>query len=81
MLQHSNRQEDVEVPLRATHGDPNRDVELPSNDDRMNPEEPNEFFDKALPRLNGSTDVFKKAKEAPGPNGISYRVFKKSQKS
>jgi len=64
------------------HSDSNRHEELGECEKLLTPEEPEEEFDCAEPRLEEVRDIVKQAKtsSAPGLNGVPYRVYKNCSK-
>ena len=61
-----------------TYSDRRRDEELEACPDLLQPEEPTTAFDESEPKLKEVEEIIKKARaaSAPGPNGITYRVYK-----
>ena len=70
--------EEVEQHLRDTHSDPNRQQELGDCPQLLQPDEPTVTFDESEPKWKEVEDIIKKARasSAPGPNGITYKVYK-----
>ena len=72
----------VEDYLKVTHSDEHRNVPLGENH-RIEPvKTPEKPFDIKEPTMKEVGDVVKKAraKSAPGPNGVTYKVYKKCPK-
>lgn len=74
--------EEVEEHLRKVHSDPRREEELDMEGKLYSPEEPTISFDDREPRLQEVNDFLRKARgrSAPGPNGISYKVYKNCER-
>jgi hypothetical protein len=74
--------EEVEQHLKETYSDPGRDNSLGECKQLIQPEEPTVSFDESEPRWEEVKEIIKKARagSAPGPNGISYRVYKSCPK-
>jgi hypothetical protein len=73
---------EVEAHLKTTHSDTIRQEALGGNS-RIEPvEQPEKALDEKEPTLGEVKDVVKKARtrSAPGPNGITYKVYKKCPK-
>ena len=70
--------QEVEDHLRSIHSNSNREVNLGNHDTLMTREPPNTGFDEAELKLQGVREVINKARagSAPGPNGITFRVYK-----
>lgn len=73
---------ELEAYLKTTHTDPNKDVELGECSLILNPNEPTIDFDISEPRFEEIKNVVRKARagSAPGPSGISYKVYKNCPK-
>ncbi|XP_076113419.1 uncharacterized protein LOC143081070 [Mytilus galloprovincialis] len=73
-----NSREEVEEHLSKTHSDERRGEDLEECEKLLTPEEPKEQFDESDLKFQEVQDVVRKARagSAPGPNGISYRVYK-----
>ncbi|XP_071138283.1 uncharacterized protein [Mytilus edulis] len=73
-----NSREEVEEHLSKTHRDERRGEDLEECEKLLTPEESKEQFDESDLKFQEVQDVVRKARagSAPGPNGISYRVYK-----
>ena len=71
--------EEVEAYLNTLHSDEKREEELGEPEGLYKYPEMEFEFDKSELKLTEVTDVLKKAraKSAPGPNGVPYKVYKK----
>ena len=68
----------VEEHLEKVHSDPQRDEQLSEWSQLLKANDPEVEFDESEPKLKEVKDVIRKARagSAPGPNGITYRVYK-----
>ncbi|KAI8514632.1 hypothetical protein Bbelb_072230 [Branchiostoma belcheri] len=73
--------EEVQAHLRTTHGDQERDRPLEGREEVLVPE-PTHPMDCSEPKLAEVEEVIRKARagSAPGPSGITYKVYKKCPK-
>ena len=74
--------EEVENYLRETHSDESRNQTLESNSRIEVIPPPDKPLDTKEPTLKEVKEVVKKARSgsAPGPNGVTYKVYKKCPK-
>ena len=70
--------EELELHLKSTYSDPDRDEELPNTEELEVPAEPVTPFDEGDIKWAEVQGIIKKAraKSAPGANGIPYAVYK-----
>ena len=70
--------EEVEQHLRDTHSDLDRQQELGECPQLLQPDDPIVAFDESEPKWKEVEDVIRKARasSAPGPNGVTYKVYK-----
>lgn len=73
--------EEVQDHLRKTHNDPRREEEL-GDFPLLVPDEPEAAFDMSEPKLQEVRNIIKRAraKSAPGPDQVPYKVYKNCPK-
>ena len=71
-------QKEVEEHLKAVHCDERKGEDLGECEKLLRPDPPKSPFDEGMVKLQEVKDIIKKARaaSAPGPNGVSYKVYK-----
>ena len=70
--------EEADAYIKGVHSDVNRDEDLRENVRLLEVEDPEKMFDDSEPTMKEVRDIIGKARSgsAPGPNGVSYAVYK-----